>query len=243
MINCPQSPESAQVGEGDGWIQAESRRDLCPSIPLALTQLGVLPGLQPWVTCSQCSGWRRPGHPGSPGLCGTPGDLASLFLLSLVQDFGLDITTFHTMVGTDCPMAFLQLAFHCCSVSLPSLLPGQPGRTSSLACTGGEAGSCLCWAGCPVVLGGLQTSWGTPPARRWSPPPAPRSWKSRSAWRASCSTSRALRAPGPPSLAAGRACPCLGRRPCSTVCGHPRDRPWGGARRGDVGSPILPRQL
>ncbi|XP_071437437.1 dual specificity testis-specific protein kinase 1 isoform X2 [Pithys albifrons albifrons] len=49
----------------------------------------------------------------------------SLFFLSLVQDFGLDITTFRTMVGIDCPAAFLQLAFHCCSMeptSRPSFL-------------------------------------------------------------------------------------------------------------------------
>ncbi|KAM6188251.1 dual specificity testis-specific protein kinase 1-like [Sarcoramphus papa] len=45
--------------------------------------------------------------------------------LPRTEDFGLDITTFHTMVGTDCPTAFLQLAFHCCSMeptSRPSFL-------------------------------------------------------------------------------------------------------------------------
>ncbi|KFW11526.1 Dual specificity testis-specific protein kinase 1, partial [Fulmarus glacialis] len=42
--------------------------------------------------------------------------------LPRTEDFGLDVTTFRTMVGIDCPAAFLQLAFHCCSVSLPSPL-------------------------------------------------------------------------------------------------------------------------
>ncbi|KAM9590517.1 dual specificity testis-specific protein kinase 1-like isoform 5-T5 [Morphnus guianensis] len=52
----------------------------------------------------------------------------------------------------------------------------------------------------------------TCPAPRWSLPPVPRSWKSCSAWRASCSTSQVPRALGPPSLVAGRACPHLGQR-------------------------------
>ncbi|OXB53591.1 hypothetical protein ASZ78_012224 [Callipepla squamata] len=45
--------------------------------------------------------------------------------LPRTEDFGLDITTFRTMVGNDCPVAFLQLAFHCCSMeptSRPSFL-------------------------------------------------------------------------------------------------------------------------
>ncbi|NXF41890.1 TESK1 kinase, partial [Nyctibius bracteatus] len=45
--------------------------------------------------------------------------------LPRTEDFGLDVTTFRTMVGTDCPTAFLQLAFHCCSmepISRPSFL-------------------------------------------------------------------------------------------------------------------------
>lgn len=49
--------------------------------------------------------------------------------ISPLQDFGLDVTAFRTMVGIDCPAAFLQLAFHCCSVS-PSpgdaQIPGIP---------------------------------------------------------------------------------------------------------------------
>uniref|UniRef100_A0A8B9THR5 Uncharacterized protein n=2 Tax=Anas TaxID=8835 RepID=A0A8B9THR5_ANAPL len=51
--------------------------------------------------------------------------LASLFPISLAQDFGLNVTAFHTMVGLDCPAAFLQMAFHCCSMeptSRPSFL-------------------------------------------------------------------------------------------------------------------------
>ncbi|CAN0299009.1 unnamed protein product [Bubo scandiacus] len=35
--------------------------------------------------------------------------------LPRTEDFGLDVTAFRTMVGTECPAAFLQLAFHCCS--------------------------------------------------------------------------------------------------------------------------------
>ncbi|XP_027526229.1 dual specificity testis-specific protein kinase 1 [Neopelma chrysocephalum] len=45
--------------------------------------------------------------------------------LPRTEDFGLDVTTFCTMVGMDCPAAFLQLAFHCCSMeptSRPSFL-------------------------------------------------------------------------------------------------------------------------
>ncbi|XP_071886530.1 dual specificity testis-specific protein kinase 1 isoform X2 [Anas platyrhynchos] len=41
------------------------------------------------------------------------------------RDFGLNVTAFHTMVGLDCPAAFLQMAFHCCSMeptSRPSFL-------------------------------------------------------------------------------------------------------------------------
>ncbi|XP_032062925.1 dual specificity testis-specific protein kinase 1-like isoform X4 [Aythya fuligula] len=37
--------------------------------------------------------------------------------LPRTEDFGLNVTAFHTMVGLDCPAAFLQMAFHCCSVS------------------------------------------------------------------------------------------------------------------------------
>ncbi|NXQ22060.1 TESK1 kinase, partial [Peucedramus taeniatus] len=45
--------------------------------------------------------------------------------LPRTEDFGLDVTTFSTMVGIDCPAAFLQLAFHCCNMeptSRPSFL-------------------------------------------------------------------------------------------------------------------------
>ncbi|NXL53076.1 TESK1 kinase, partial [Podilymbus podiceps] len=69
--------------------------------------------------------------------------------LPRTEDFGLDVTTFRTMVGIDCPSAFLQLAFHCCIMeptSRPSFLeitqclegvlqhqPGVAGRASSRA--------------------------------------------------------------------------------------------------------------
>lgn len=33
------------------------------------------------------------------------------------QDFGLDVPAFQTLVGKDCPLPFLLLAIHCCSVS------------------------------------------------------------------------------------------------------------------------------
>nr|XP_038027949.1 dual specificity testis-specific protein kinase 1-like isoform X11 [Anas platyrhynchos] len=45
--------------------------------------------------------------------------------LPRTEDFGLNVTAFHTMVGLDCPAAFLQMAFHCCSMeptSRPSFL-------------------------------------------------------------------------------------------------------------------------
>ncbi|NWI85519.1 TESK1 kinase, partial [Pitta sordida] len=37
--------------------------------------------------------------------------------LPRTEDFGLDVTTFRTMVEIDCPAAFLQLAFHCCNLT------------------------------------------------------------------------------------------------------------------------------
>ncbi|NWT90326.1 TESK1 kinase, partial [Lanius ludovicianus] len=44
--------------------------------------------------------------------------------LPRTEDFGLDVTTFRTMVGIDCPAAFLQLAFHCCrNPSCPQMEP------------------------------------------------------------------------------------------------------------------------
>ncbi|KAM9167292.1 dual specificity testis-specific protein kinase 1 isoform 2-T2 [Mergus octosetaceus] len=45
--------------------------------------------------------------------------------LPRTENFGLDVTAFRSMVGIDCPAAFLQLAFHCCSMqptSRPSFL-------------------------------------------------------------------------------------------------------------------------
>ncbi|NXN11336.1 TESK1 kinase, partial [Indicator maculatus] len=45
--------------------------------------------------------------------------------LPRTEDFGLDVATFRTMVEIDCPVTFLQLAFHCCSMeptSRPSFL-------------------------------------------------------------------------------------------------------------------------
>ncbi|OXB79190.1 UNVERIFIED_CONTAM: hypothetical protein H355_006649 [Colinus virginianus] len=45
--------------------------------------------------------------------------------LPRTEDFGLDITTFRTMVGNDCPVAFLQLAFHCCNVSPCGAMPSS----------------------------------------------------------------------------------------------------------------------
>ncbi|XP_066470230.1 dual specificity testis-specific protein kinase 1 isoform X2 [Tiliqua scincoides] len=45
--------------------------------------------------------------------------------LPRTEDFGLDVAAFCNLVGADCPMAFLQLAFDCCSMaptSRPSFL-------------------------------------------------------------------------------------------------------------------------
>uniref|UniRef100_H9GKE6 dual-specificity kinase n=2 Tax=Anolis carolinensis TaxID=28377 RepID=H9GKE6_ANOCA len=45
--------------------------------------------------------------------------------LPRTEDFGLDVPSFCNLVGPDCPMTFLQLAFHCCSMdptSRPSFL-------------------------------------------------------------------------------------------------------------------------
>ncbi|NXK56239.1 TESK1 kinase, partial [Chauna torquata] len=68
--------------------------------------------------------------------------------LPRTEDFGLDITAFRTMVGIDCPAAFLQLAFHCCSVSpcgRDALIPAVRG------CTRGAGDPLLC--PCPGVAG------------------------------------------------------------------------------------------
>ncbi|XP_029861288.1 dual specificity testis-specific protein kinase 1 isoform X2 [Aquila chrysaetos chrysaetos] len=72
--------------------------------------------------------------------------------LPRTENFGLDVATFCTMVGIDCPAAFLQLAFHCCSMeptSRPSFLeitqclegilqhqPGAEGTGATLSCSG-----------------------------------------------------------------------------------------------------------
>nr|XP_020656375.1 dual specificity testis-specific protein kinase 1 [Pogona vitticeps] len=82
------------------------------------------------------------------------------------KDFGLDVAAFCNLVGPDCPAAFLQLAFHCCSMeptSRPSFLEitqcleaileqqlagGDPG-------TGRQSGSRTLLPGSPVpVLNG-----------------------------------------------------------------------------------------
>lgn len=72
--------------------------------------------------------------------------------LPRTENFGLDVATFCTMVAIDCPAAFLQLAFHCCSMeptSRPSFLeitqclegilqhqPGAEGTGATLSCSG-----------------------------------------------------------------------------------------------------------
>lgn len=35
----------------------------------------------------------------------------------VAQEFVLEVQAFHTLVGDDCPLPFLLLAIHCCSVS------------------------------------------------------------------------------------------------------------------------------
>lgn len=60
------------------------------------------------------------GHTQAPGKA----NLAALPLSP--QDFGLDVPAFRTLVGNDCPLPFLLLAIHCCSVSItPSLTPSM----------------------------------------------------------------------------------------------------------------------
>ncbi|XP_009328704.1 PREDICTED: dual specificity testis-specific protein kinase 1 [Pygoscelis adeliae] len=72
--------------------------------------------------------------------------------LPRTEDFGLDIATFRTMVGIDCPAAFLQLAFHCCSMEptsrpsfleitqcLEGVLQHQPGAEGTGVFGGGES--------------------------------------------------------------------------------------------------------
>ncbi|XP_009459396.1 PREDICTED: dual specificity testis-specific protein kinase 1-like, partial [Nipponia nippon] len=117
------------------------------------------------------------------------GDLASLFLLSLAQGFGLDVTTFRTMVGTDCPAAFLQLAFHCCSMEptsrpsfleitqcLEGILQHQPGAegTGATLFSGRES---LPVPGTAATLNGRGGRAGAPdgPALPQPPPPPPNS--------------------------------------------------------------------
>uniref|UniRef100_A0A8C3J7C7 dual-specificity kinase n=2 Tax=Charadriiformes TaxID=8906 RepID=A0A8C3J7C7_9CHAR len=87
--------------------------------------------------------------------------------LPRTEDFGLDVTTFRTMVGIDCPATFLQLTFHCCSMepaSRPSFLeitqclegvlqhqPGPKGTGATLF-SGGES---LPTPGTPATLNGV----------------------------------------------------------------------------------------
>lgn len=78
--------------------------------------------------------------------------LASLFPISLAQDFGLNVTAFHTMVGLDCPAAFLQMAFHCCSVS--------PCR--------GDVQILVSHRGCLSLPTGAASRWYTPRAGGWT---------------------------------------------------------------------------
>ncbi|NXJ57470.1 TESK1 kinase, partial [Spizaetus tyrannus] len=69
--------------------------------------------------------------------------------LPRTENFGLDVATFCTMVGIDCPAAFLQLAFHCCSMEptsrpsfleitqcLEGILQHQPGDPLLCPCPG-----------------------------------------------------------------------------------------------------------
>ncbi|NWR85712.1 TESK1 kinase, partial [Furnarius figulus] len=74
--------------------------------------------------------------------------------LPRTEDFGLDVTTFRTMVGIDCPAAFLQLAFHCCSMeptSRPSFLEITQCLESilqhQLGTEAGDTSLCPCPAG------------------------------------------------------------------------------------------------
>ncbi|NXI47804.1 TESK1 kinase, partial [Galbula dea] len=77
--------------------------------------------------------------------------------LPRTEDFGLDVTTFRTMVGIDCPAAFLQLAFHCCSMEpasrpsfleitqcLEDILQHQPGSEGASLSRTSDPLLCLC---------------------------------------------------------------------------------------------------
>ncbi|KAM9588915.1 dual specificity testis-specific protein kinase 1 isoform 1-T1 [Morphnus guianensis] len=92
--------------------------------------------------------------------------------LPRTENFGLDVATFCTMVGIDCPAAFLQLAFHCCSMeptSRPSFLeitqclegilqhqPGAEGTGATLSCSGES----LPTPGTAGTLNGMWAPWG-----------------------------------------------------------------------------------
>ncbi|NXQ96968.1 TESK1 kinase, partial [Sagittarius serpentarius] len=67
--------------------------------------------------------------------------------LPRTEDFGLDVATFRTMVEIDCPAAFLQLAFHCCSMdptSRPSFLEITQCLEGILQHQPGDPLLCLC---------------------------------------------------------------------------------------------------
>ncbi|XP_075582993.1 dual specificity testis-specific protein kinase 1 [Pelecanus crispus] len=87
--------------------------------------------------------------------------------LPRTEDFGLDVTAFRTMVGIDCPAAFLQLAFHCCSMEptsrpsfleitqcLESILQHQPGTEGARA-TLFSSGESLPVPGTAATLNGV----------------------------------------------------------------------------------------
>ncbi|NXS69711.1 TESK1 kinase, partial [Pandion haliaetus] len=88
--------------------------------------------------------------------------------LPRTENFGLDVTTFRTMVGIECPAAFLQLAFHCCSMEptsrpsfleitqcLEGILQHQPGTGATRATLSGS-GESLPTPGTAGTLNGIR---------------------------------------------------------------------------------------
>uniref|UniRef100_A0A670Z0G4 dual-specificity kinase n=1 Tax=Pseudonaja textilis TaxID=8673 RepID=A0A670Z0G4_PSETE len=66
--------------------------------------------------------------------------------LPRTEDFGLDVAAFCNLVGADCPAAFLQLAFHCCTMeptARPSFLEIVQRLEAMLLLTAGDPGQAL----------------------------------------------------------------------------------------------------
>ncbi|XP_015261020.1 PREDICTED: dual specificity testis-specific protein kinase 1 [Gekko japonicus] len=96
--------------------------------------------------------------------------------LPRTEDFGLDVAAFCTLVGVDCPVPFLQLAFHCCSME-PTARPSFLEITQRLEAILEE-----------------QRNAGTPPSRAMGPAPPGALW-----WRRCQAAAKEPATPQPPS--------------------------------------------